>query len=159
MAAFIRGFDAADAVTVTLDDNFTPLSLADIAVPEGRQLVGTGTLVRLGASGDVYNITDATVSGWREPAQSRGGRSHPHPDLHHGTKPAPNFGRRKPATSRCCGRPGGALENYRLHVQTSRTDVVSYGSGDVKEAPSNDRRLIVGESEGPGRAAGRLGGA
>ena len=117
------------------------LALADIVIPAGRQLVGTGSLIRVGASGDVYN-TDATVLDGADP---------------------PNVGALAPTRIYVTGglqfrisattggdieaewSAGGALENYQLHVQTSfdASSVVSYGSGDVDEVtiefPAVDR--------------------
>ena len=115
VAAFIAAYVSGSAVTVTLDDHFTPLALSDIAVPAGRRLVGTGSLIRVGASGDVYN-TDATVLDGADP---------------------PNAGALAPTRIYVTGAiqlrisvttggnieaewsAGGALENHQLHVQTS----------------------------------------
>ena len=44
---------------------------------------------------------------------------------------------------------GGSVEDYQLHVQTSTTEIVSYGSDDVKDAPWDTRRLIVGAINDP----------
>ena len=135
-------------VILTIDDGAAPLlALADIVIPAGRQLVGTGSLIRVGASGDVYN-TDATVLDGADP---------------------PNAGALAPTRIYVTGvlqlrisvttggdieaewSAGGALENHQLHVQTSldESSVVSYGSGDIDGSPSNNRRLIVGADDDP----------
>ena len=122
-----------------------PLTLDDIAIPDGRQLAGAASLIVIGASGDVYNA-DAVVSAGADP---------------------PNIGAQAPTRIFVTGRSqlrmsattggdieaewsaGGALEDYQLHVQTSATEIVSYGRGDVDAAPSNFRRLIVGAVNDP----------
>ena len=121
------------------------LTLADIAIPAGRALAGAASLIVVGASGDVFNA-DAVVSAGADP---------------------PNVGAQAPTRIYLTGRTqlrisvtvggdieaewsaGGALEDYQLHVQTSATEIVSYGSGDVDAAPSNTRRLIVGAQNDP----------
>ena len=121
------------------------LTLADIAIPAGRALAGAASLIVVGASGDVFNA-DAVVSAGADP---------------------PNVGAQAPTRIYLTGRTqlrisvpvggdieaewtaGGALEDYQLHVQTSTTEIVSYGSGDVDAAPSNTRRLIVGAQNDP----------
>ena len=122
-----------------------PLTLDDIAIPDGRQLAGAASLIVVGASGDVYNA-DAVVSAGADP---------------------PNIGAQAPTRIFVTGRSqlrmsattggdieaewsaGGALEDYQLHVQTSATEVVSYGRGDIDDGPTNNRRLIVGARNDP----------
>ena len=43
----------------------------------------------------------------------------------------------------------GALEDYQLHIQTSATAVLSYGSGDVDTVRSTSARLLVGSEGDP----------
>ena len=122
-----------------------PLTLDDIAIPDGRQLAGAASLIVVGASGDVFNA-DAVVSAGADP---------------------PNVGAQAPTRIYLTGRTqlrisvttggdieaewsaGGALEDHQLHVQTSATEVVSYGRGDIDDGPTNDRRLIVGARNDP----------
>ena len=59
------------------------------------------------------------------------------------------FQQLRAATSRPSGLPAVRWRDYRLHVQTSATEIVSYGSGDVDASPSNTRRLIVGAVNDP----------
>ena len=124
------------------------LSVADIAIPAGRELVGMASSIIVGASGDVYNTTDATVAEGPDPP----------------TLIAANLnvtriyltGRTQLRISEDgLGNPettfatGGAQENFQVHVQTSPTAVVSLGRDDIDATRSTETRLLLGADLDP----------
>ena len=137
---------ASDSVVITVTAR--DLALADIAIPDGRELVGTASLIVVGASGDVYNTTDATVAEGPDPP----------------TLIAANLnvtriyltGRTQLRISEDgLGNPettfaaGGAQENFQVHVQTSPTAVVSLGRDDIDAVRSTETRLLLGADLDP----------
>ena len=63
------------------------LTLDDILIPDGRMLVGTGSLIAVGSSGDVYNNNDATIVAGADPPERRHGAAHS--DLCHAESSTP----------------------------------------------------------------------
>ena len=136
--------EAALTATVLLGD----ITLADIAIPSGRVLVGEASLITVGASGDIYNTSDATVSDGADPpnlgaANLNATRIYvtPNPQLRISEDGAGNI--------ETIFSAGGAQEDYQFHIQTSPTDVLSYGSGDIHSGRSTGARLLVGADGDP----------
>ena len=120
------------------------LTLSDIILPEGREIVGTGSLITVPADGDVYD-GDATVeAGADPPALGDGtlnvtrvyvtGRSHLRVSQD-GTGDA-----------QASWSTGGSLANYQIHVQTAfdADSQVGFGSADIDAVRSRPARLIFG---------------
>ena len=124
------------------------LTLADIAIPDGRVLVGTASLIGVGASGDVYNTSDATVITGPDPpnlgaANLNATRIYvtPNPQLRISEDGAGDI--------EAIFAAGGAQADYQFHIQTSPTDVLSYGSSDIDATRSTGARLLIGTNNDP----------
>ena len=145
LTAWINGLGSG-VVTLTLDDGGA-LSLAEIAIPDGRALSGMASLIRVGASGDVYN-TDATVITGPDPpnlgaANLNATRIYvtPNPQLRISEDGAGDI--------EAIFAAGGAQADYQFHIQTSPTDVLSYGSGDIDATRSTGARVLLGTNNDP----------
>ena len=124
------------------------LTLADIAIPDGRVLVGTASLIGIGASGDVYNTSDATVITGPDPpnlgaANLNATRIYvtPNPQLRISEDGAGDI--------EAIFAAGGAQADYQFHIQTSPTDVLSYGSSDIDATRSTGARVLLGTNNDP----------
>ena len=125
------------------------LTLADIAVPDGRMLVGTGSLITVPADGDVFD-SDATVEAGSDP-----------PELGDATLTATRIYMTGNSQLRISDSgtgdiealysTGGALAEYQIHVQTSfeSDSLVSFDRDDIDATRSTAARLILGASGDP----------
>ena len=125
-----------------------PLTLADIAIPSGRILVGTGSLIAVGASGDVYNPDDATIVDGADPP-NLGDNSLNATRIYVTGNPQLRISEDGTGDIQAIFSAGGALENYQIHVQTSPTDVLSYDRDDIDSGRSRPARLLLGAEGDP----------
>ena len=124
------------------------LTLANIAIPQGRALVGQATLITVGASGDVYNTSDATVEDGADPP-NLGSATLNATRIFVTANPQLRISEDGAGNIETIFSTGGAQENYRFHVQTSLTDVLTYGSGDIHAGRSTGARLLLGADGDP----------
>ena len=116
------------------------LALNDIAVPSGRVLVGTGSLIEAGAS-EPYGTSSTTLAGDDPPNLGSD-------DLNPTRMWMASGGTRWRISDNGAGdieaifSAGGALEDYQVHIQPSFTDVVSLARDAINATPSNEARIL-----------------
>ena len=126
----------------------TPLTLSAIAVPDGRMLVGTGSLITVPSDGDIFD-SDATVDDGDDP-----------PSLGHATLTASRIYLTGLTQLRLSNSgtgdiqtlyTSGELSDYQVHIQTAldASSVVSFGSDDIDQVRSRPARLLLGAVNDP----------
>ena len=128
--------------------NVDPLTLDDILVPDGRQLVGMASLITVGASGDVYNTSDATVEDGADPPTLGAANLNP-TRIYVTGNPQLRISQDGLGNIETTFASGGSQEDYQIHVQTSPTDVLIYGSDDIHAGRSTNARLLLGTNGDP----------
>ena len=124
------------------------LTLANIAVPAGRQLVGMASLIGVGASGDVYNTSDATIIDGADPPTL--GASDLSPSRIYVTgNPQLRITNGGAGDIEAIFAADGAQEDYQIHVQTSATDVLAYDRMDIDRVRSTPARILLGTNNDP----------
>ena len=141
---------ADQSLTVTFNDSPSPegLTLADIAIPDGRALVGEASLIEIGDSTDVYNTSDATIVDGADPPNLGAANLNP-TRIYVTGNPQLRISQDGVGNIETTFVSGGAQETYQIHVQTSLTDVLSYGSTDVDATRSTNARLLLGANADP----------
>ena len=123
------------------------LTLADIAVPDGRMLVGTGSLITVPSDGDVYD-SDATVVDGSDPP-SLGDSSLNATRIYVTGNPQLRISEDGTGDIEAIFSAGGSQEDYQVHVQTSLTDVLTYDSDDIDAGRSTEARILIGTNNDP----------
>ena len=124
------------------------LSLADILVPDGRALVGTGSLMTVGASGNIFDPPDSTVIAGSDPP-GLGDSSLNTTRIYVTGNPQLRISSDGLGNIESFFEAGGAQEDYQVHIQTSKTAVVTYSRSDIDAAKSTGLRLLLGASGDP----------
>ena len=140
---------AADGTSASTNDQeaFTVrrvvlLTLADIAVPDGRMLVGTGSLIEAGAN-EPYGDSSTVLDGDDPPDLGSDDLNPTRMWMASGTP-----GTRWRISDNGTGdieaifSAGGALEDYQVHIQPSFTDVVSLARDAINATPSTAARIL-----------------
>ena len=118
------------------------LTLADIAVPDGRMLVGTGSLIEAGAN-EPYGDSSTVLDGDDPPDLGSDDLNPTRMWMASGTP-----GTRWRISDNGAGNieaifsAGGALEDYQVHIQPSFTDVVSLARDAINATPSTAARIL-----------------
>ena len=118
------------------------LTLADIAVPDGRMLVGTGSLIEAGAN-EPYGDSSTVLDGDDPPDLGSDDLNPTRMWMASGTP-----GTRWRISDNGTGdieaifSAGGALEDYQVHIQPSFTDVVSLARDAINATPSTAARIL-----------------
>ena len=123
------------------------LALADALIPDGRQLVGTASLIEIPADGDVYD-SDATILAGADPPNLGAANLNP-TRIYVTGNPQLRISQDGLGNIETTFAAGGAQEDYEIHVQTSPTDVLTYDSSDIHATRSTNARLLLGANGDP----------
>ena len=123
------------------------LALADALIPDGRQLVGMASLIEIPADGDVYD-SDATILAGADPPNLGAANLNP-TRIYLTGNPQLRISQDGLGDIEATFAAGGAQEDYEIHVQTSATDVVTFGSDDIDSVRSTSARLLFGAEGDP----------
>ena len=137
-AAFTGGLDGTLAPAIALGQ--IPLTLADILVPDGRVLVGTGSLIEAGAN-EPYGDSSTVIAGDDPPSLGSDQLNPTRMWMAAG-------GTRWRISDNGTGdiealySADGALENYQVHIQTTPTVVVTLARDAIFATASNEARIL-----------------
>ena len=125
------------------------LALTDAQIPDGRQIVGTASLIQVPADGDVFD-SDATVLAGTDPP-GLGDSSLNATRIYLTGRTQLRISEDGTGDIEALFSTGGAQEDYQVHVQTSfgADSRVSLGSDDIDATRSTAARLIIGTDQDP----------
>ena len=139
----------ADATATATASLVSALTLADAVVPDGRAIVGLGSLIQVPADGDVYD-SDATVLDGDDPP-SLGASDLTPTRIYLTGRTQLRISDSGAGDIEAIFSAGGAQENYQVHVQTSfgASSRVDLGASDIDAGRSTAARLILGADGDP----------